>query len=107
MSDKMEMRQVTEYAPWVSINDPSGLVMPTTHLSDEAVASPFLLILDSRTTVESPRMGGYWVSLQFGDRDNPKNLTEEERDYVAGVLKFALAHLVDSCSEDEILGGVA
>ena len=92
--------RVEEYAPWVTTGFDTAAPMPTTDLPDDVVKTPFNLILDSRTVVGEPRMGGYWVSLNFGGRLNPVDLTAEEREYIVGVLQSALDNLPEAHEEE-------
>ncbi len=88
---KVEMTEPLEYAPWVTGTTKEA--MPTTHLPDDVVATPFMLQLDSRTILDNPRGGGFWVSLQYGERTNPVDLIEYDKEYIIGVLKYALTVL--------------
>lgn len=90
MQDKVEMTTPGEPAPWVTGTIEAA---PTTHLPDDVVATPFLLYLDSRTALANPRSGGIWMSLRYGERPNPDDLQDADREYIVGMLKAALAML--------------
>lgn len=61
--------------------------MDVSHLPDKVVDTPFSLVLISSTS-NIPRLGGWNVALRFGDRDNPDDLTLDEREYVAKSLRL-------------------
>lgn len=101
------MNRVTEHAEWTSAGAlPGAEVIPyihTLHLPDDVVQTPFLLCLDSRTNAENPRMGGYWFTLNYGDQMNPKDLTEDQKEYIIETLTFALENLwLSTPLEDEL-----
>lgn len=91
-AEKRRMTEPLDYAPWIT-GMTAETVMPTTHLPDDVVATPFLLIVDSRTGLNNPRHGGTWFSLQYGNRANPIDLTDADREYIIGALKYSLSVL--------------
>jgi hypothetical protein len=81
------------YAPWVDIccGRTTPVDIGTKHLPAEVVGNEFLLAVDARTDGSAPRdKGGAWVSLNFGGRLNPEDLTDDEREYILAVVQFAL-----------------
>lgn len=81
------------YAPWVDAC--RGCAEPvnigTSHLPAEVVATEFLLTINARADGSTPRdKGGAWVSLNFGGRENPDDLSDEEREYIYAVVQFAV-----------------
>jgi hypothetical protein len=84
------------YAPWVDAS--RGRTQPaslgTEHLPDAVVNTEFLFAIDCQTGSEESRpgrkMGGAWVSLNFGGRENPGDLTDDEREYILAAVQFAL-----------------
>ncbi len=92
----VETLRVEDSAPWVTPEIEDSMSLPTTHLPESVVKHPFRLMLDVRTVKDQPRMGGYWVSLNWDGAMNPGDLTSEDRQYIMGALEFALEHLKDS-----------
>lgn len=84
------------WAPWVDVC--AGRTQPvrfgTEHLPAEVVNNEFLFAIDCRNgdAESSPgrKMGGAWVSMNFGGRENPEDLTDKERQYILGVVRFVL-----------------
>ncbi len=95
MDKNVEMYSVSEPAPWITLDADiaPGTSIPTSHLSDEVVETAFRLGIDSRTVVGESRRGGYWFYLNFGERMNPKDLTNQEKEYIIEMLKYSIENL--------------
>ncbi len=107
-SEKEDMLRLDGYAPWVTAGEDvpeEAAQFNTLHLPEEVVGNLFTLLLDARTVEGQPRAGGYWVSLRYGMDstnylDNPKDLTDDDKEYILEAVRFALDNLVNS-HEDE------
>ena len=67
---------------WPSVYGPG-----TAHLPEAVVEQEFSLKILCRTSKEDPRVGEFSVALQFGDRENPKDLTADEAEYLREMLR--------------------
>ncbi len=63
---------------WISIEKD----LDTAHLPDEVVETSFAIGVLACTSVDNPRMGALAVTINFGGKDDPKNLTPDEIEYV-------------------------
>lgn len=68
----------------------SALSLGTDHLPAEVVQIPFTLSLWFNTRKDNSRVGGGYSQFTFGDRENPKDLTAEEVEYVRAVFELFL-----------------
>lgn len=62
----------------------------TQHLPDEVVGTEFSMVIVSRTSREDSRYGMLQIALQFGERENPRDLTPQEATYVREVMMVAM-----------------
>lgn len=62
----------------------------TENLPTDVVKTPFTLAIWSATDKKHPRKGVVAVGLLFGSRDNPADLTVDEREYILACLRYAI-----------------
>ena len=99
VNDRGERPKWEEFHGWADTWEGEGSYPPaewdttinyTGHLTDEMVGTPFSITLAMRATDQS-RVGGWHTGLRLGHidnfRDNPEDLTENERQYIAGCLR--------------------
>jgi len=91
-----EWLKVEGSAPWVTPEVEDSMFLLTKHLPESVIKHPFRLMLDVHTAKDQPRMGGYWVSLNWDGMMNPGDLSPEGRQYIMVALELALEHLKDS-----------
>lgn len=94
------MRRIMDWSnEWI---DPSLVQhggVPTEHLPDEVVNHPFLLGIDCRQDESNPRVGGCWITINFDGRLNPSDLSDQEKEYIVTMIKWALDGLPQPVSE--------
>ena len=84
-----------EFAPWITPNKDDDRQYDTLQLPDDVVGQSFTLAVDSQAGPER-RTGGHYVSLNYGGRVNPKDLSDDDKEHVLAVVRAALDWLPES-----------
>ncbi len=63
---------------WINIEKDLG----TGHLPDKVVATTFAVSVLAVTSVDNLRVGALAVTINFGGKDDPQDLTPDEVEYV-------------------------